>query len=352
MCRFSCPVSEATKNDTTTPWGKMQTGAWLLDKRISLSQETVQAAYQCTNCLHCQQYCEHLNDVPESLRDIRQLAAENYVAPDRAYDVQKKFSAYNNPYGLDFIKRMKRIEFRHREKADVLFFPSCHTLHYFPERVSVYLELFDKLKVGNVTMDKELIPCCGEPLRALGFQRDFQDLAEIQYHAFKKYAYVVTDGPECCNSLKQHYRDQDLPLNHKTLHLLEFLAPYLEHSNYRTLGKVKGRLAYHDPSHLARYLGIMDLPRRLIAHVTGFVPVDLSWSGKDTLSSGAEGSYEMIFPEISDQIAARTVQEVSSRRIRKLITACAKSEAKFRALAKDFEVQDLYEYLNQHILTG
>jgi Fe-S oxidoreductase len=63
-----------------------------------------------------------------------------------------------------------------------------------------------------------------------------------------------------------------------------------------------------------------------------------------------EGSYDLIFPELSDKIAMRTVEEVSSRGIGKLITACAKSEAKFRKLARNFEVQDIYEFLNEHIL--
>jgi len=352
MCRFTCPVSEVTKNETTTPWGKMQVGKWLSESIIPLNEDTISAAYQCTNCLHCQKYCEHLNDVPEALREIRNLAVENYVAPPEAYRVQKNFSKFNNPYGVDLSRKFKNpksLEL-YNDNAGVLFFPSCHTRHLFPDRIRVYFELFDKLGIKNLTLATGLVPCCGEPLRALGFQDDFQEIAEIQCHAFEEYTTVVVDGPECSASLLQNYTVEGFPVRTPVLPLMEFLHPYLEHSNYRTLAKVKGRLAYHDPSHLARHLHITDLPRKIISLVTGFSPVDLSQSHEDTLSSGAEGSYEMIFPDISNQIAERIVREVSARRIKKLLTACAKSEAKFRSLAEDFEVQDIYEYLNDHIL--
>ncbi len=48
----------------------------------------------------------------------------------------------------------------------------------------------------------------------------------------------------------------------------------------------------------------------------------------------------------------RTVEEVASRGISKLLTADAKAEAAFRGLAKDFEVQDFYEFLNENILAA
>jgi len=348
MCRFSCPVSEVTKKETFTPWGKMQVARWLFDKNLPLSPEDILPVYQCTNCLHCQKYCEHNNDVPEALREIRNLAVENYVAPPKVYEVEKNYSKFNNPYGVEL--PLPRPPVRSKSKSEVLFFPSCHTRKFFPQRITTYFELFEKLKIKNVRLHEDSVPCCGEPLRALGFKNQFEEIAQIQYYNFKKYRYIVTDGPECCVSIGSHYRQTGHSLDDKVLHLLEFLDPYLEHSNYRTQGKVRGRLIYHDPPFLTRHGRSGDLPRKLISHITGFMPLDLSFSDDDSLSSGVEGSYGMIFPDISQKISFRILEEISNRRIKKLITACSQSEEQFRRLAKGIEIQDIYEFLNEQIL--
>ncbi len=352
MCRFSCPVSEADKIETHTPWGKMEIGRWVIDKTLTLSEELAQAAYQCTNCLHCQQYCEHLNDVPAALGEIRRLAVENYAAPPEAYALEKRFAESNNPYGGDLLEKSlgklsKRVL---REGAEVALFPCCHTLHFFPNRLARYFELFEKLGVGQIEVVQGGVPCCGEPLRALGFQEDFEEIAEVQYHALKKYKLIVTDGPECCNSLKRYYPELGLPLEERTIHLLEFLSPLLSHHNYRTRGDFKGKIAYHDSPYMSRYLGLIELPRKILKDLTGFNPVELGMWGAESLSAGTEGSYALIFPEISDRIARRPTDEVASRGIGRLITACSKAEAIFKKFANGFAVQDIFEFLNENIL--
>lgn len=352
MCRFSCPTAEATASETYTPWGKMEIARWLTDKTLPLSEAMVAAVYQCVNCLHCQQYCEHGNDVPSALAEIRRMAVENYAAPAPVYTLEERFAAANNPYGLDLYERVRAHGPKPEAKRgkEVLLQPSCHTMHYFPERIGVYFELFEKLGIEGVSLVETPIQCCGAPLDALGFRTEFQEVAEVQYYSMKDYKWVVSDGPECCVTLKQKYADLGFSLEKSSVPLMEFLEPYLRHSNYRSRGKIKGRLAYHDPSHLSRYLGLVELPRRILSELTGFPPLELSWSGLDSLSSGTEGSYDLVFPEFAEKIALRTVEEIAARGIGKLLTADARAEEAFRRLARGFEVQDFYEFLNEHIL--
>jgi len=352
MCRFSCPVSEASRTETYTPWGKMEIGRWLLDKSLPLSEEIAKAAYQCTNCLHCQQYCEHHNDVPSALREVRRLAVDNYAAPPAAFELEVRFAEFNNPYGHDLMAKLREGDPTKifKKKAKAALFPSCHTLHLFPTRVQTYRDLFRKLKIDSVTLMDEAVQCCGAPLNDLGFEEEFEEIAEIQHHAFQPFTWVVTDGPECCQTFRQRYPDLGVTAGRESLHLLEFLAPYFQHQNYRSRGKVNGRVAYLDPPFLSRHLGIIDIPRRILAELTGFPPIELSMSGKDAPSVGTEASYDLLFPELSDKIASKIVDEVSSRGISKLITADAKAEAKLRHLAQGFEVQDIFEFFNEQIL--
>jgi Fe-S oxidoreductase len=353
MCRFSCPTAEATEVETYTPWGKMEIGRWLVDKTLPLSQDLAKALYQCTNCLHCQRYCEHDNDVPSALAEVRRMAVENYAAPPEVYEVENRFAQANNPYGRDLYAEARP----HWPDAvkegwgEVLFFPSCHTLRHFPQRLGVYFEIFRKLKVQGVQLTEPDLQCCGAPLDALGFADEFQEVAEVQYHALGRFNWVVTDGPECGHILKKRYPELSLPLGKQALHLMEFLAPYFLNSNHRSRGNAKARIAYHDPPYLSRYLGLSELPRRLLGELTGFAPLELSWSGEDTLSAGTEGAYSWIFPAAAEKIARRTVEEVESRGIGKLLTADPLEEAMFKSLKPSFEVQDFFEFLNEQLLS-
>jgi Fe-S oxidoreductase len=353
MCRFSCPVSEVTKEETTTPWGKMEMGRWFLDRQISFSKDNVLPLYQCSNCLACQEYCEHLNDVPEALGEVRRMAVENWAAPDKVYQVGERFAKNNNPYGVDLLKRNKMPPLGHwkNKKAKVVFFPSCHTLYFYPDRLKIYFDLFKKLNIPQISIYPQPLNCCGEPLRALGFYREFSELAEVQKQMLKQYSTLVSDDAECSFSLKEHYPwRQVLSDKPKVYHLLDFLEPYLLHSSYQTHGKVKGRLVFQDSPFLARHLGLSELPGRVLAHVTGFAPIQLSYHGRDTLSTGTDGSYEMVFPEIADQMAGRVLAEIRRRGFKKLLTASAKTEAQLKRLAPELEIQDIYEFLNEQIL--
>jgi Fe-S oxidoreductase len=353
MCRFSCPVSEITKEETTTPWGKMEMGRWFLDRQVSFSKETALSLYQCSNCLACQEYCEHLNDVPEALGEVRRMAVANWAAPDNVYRVGERFAKNNNPYGMDLSKRIPESSWSawKNKKAKVVFIPSCHTLYFYPERLKVYFELFKKLNIPQISIYPQPLNCCGEPLRALGFHKEFFELAEVQGELLKNYSFLVSDEAECSFSLKEHYQWKTiLAAKPRVFHLLEFLEPYLLHSSYQTQGKVKGRLVFQAPPFLARHLKLSELPRRVLAHVTGFAPMSLSYHGRDTLSTGTDGCYEMVFPEIADQMAQRVLSEIHRRGFKKLLTASAKAEAQLKRLAPELEIQDIYEFLNEQIL--
>ncbi len=348
MCRFSCPVSEVTKSETFTPWGKMQVARWLLEKKIPFSEENVLPLYQCTNCLHCQEYCEHDNDVPRALEEVRKLAVENCVAPSPVFEMEKKFRRFNNPYGvkLDWDREEEFCQVH----PHVVFFPSCHTRHFFPERLRTYFALFQKLKIPGIAIKEDLVPCCGEPLRALGLEKAFGEIAEIQGHSLRAATTVVTDGPECSATLKNHYGSHGLPKSGIVTHLLEFLEPYFEHSNYQTQGKVRGRFLFLDSPFLVRHQKLAELPRKFLTQLTGFKPMELAFHGEDALSAGVEGAYGFLFPETSEAMTRRILEEIQGRRIRKVITACSQLEEQLRRLDSTLEVQDLYEFLNEQIL--
>src|SRR5205085_5874167 len=77
MCRFSCPVSEATFREALSPWGKVSLAA-LSGTAPELSASEAFAG--CTGCLRCQQYCAHANDVPRVLYAARATSVRSGTA--------------------------------------------------------------------------------------------------------------------------------------------------------------------------------------------------------------------------------------------------------------------------------
>ena len=82
MCRFSCPVSEAARSETVTPWGKMTMLALTsASGHPPADPEEARALYACSGCLRCRDYCAHGNDVPAALYAGRAVAVRAGVAP-------------------------------------------------------------------------------------------------------------------------------------------------------------------------------------------------------------------------------------------------------------------------------
>ena len=71
LCRFACPVSEATGREGFTPWGKMST-AFLVERSARPPDAALaEAAYACSGCGRCGTFCRNHIDVPEALGAAR-----------------------------------------------------------------------------------------------------------------------------------------------------------------------------------------------------------------------------------------------------------------------------------------
>src|SRR5205823_244399 len=90
MCRFACPVSEATGREALTPWGKVSL-AVLVGREPDAAAALAFAG--CTGCHRCAVYCAHDNDVPSILYAARATAVRAGVAPQAWTELPARFSA-------------------------------------------------------------------------------------------------------------------------------------------------------------------------------------------------------------------------------------------------------------------
>lgn len=351
LCQSACPVAMTDGNEAHTPWGLMQTLDLLRKGEIPLDSELAALSYQCTNCRACTTQCEHTQVIPPVLHEVRKMAVEKGLAPPEINGFLAKFHRHNNPFSKDLLHKLGSIVPPRTFDRDsgVVYFPSCTTIVKCPEIIRDTFQLFEKLKINHVGIYPETLQCCGYPLIAGGMEEDFVDMAEINFHALKKYKTVISGSPACVYTLKETYKKYAFGLGRRVVTINEFLEPYLQNINYRLRKNIRSKLIYHDPCYSSRYLGEIDRPREMIAHVSGYQPLEFFDHGQKSSCSGQGGCYSVVAKDNSNAIARRRLEEVYEKNIQTVVTQCPSCVNKFRKNSKRLVVKDLISYLNDAI---
>jgi dimethylglycine catabolism B len=170
VCRFACPVSEVTHNETTSTWGKMTEAFLVTQDKRPLEEMGAKALYACTGCMRCRSFCGHENEVGFALFSARKLAVDKALAPAGALSTLKTFAQHQNPFGPDLAEAAGR----YRADAPVRYplFPGCSSLVKRSDLVE------DALAVGKALgtpfgVAKASSKCCGYPLYASGDEEAF-----------------------------------------------------------------------------------------------------------------------------------------------------------------------------------
>lgn len=351
MCHFSCPVAETEKNEAYTPWGKQQTAKLIREEKIPLNAENALSAYKCLTCRSSTRFCDHEIVVADSLQQIREKAVENKVAPDSVQKFEEKFRKQNNPYEVDLQARVLKVlpPDLKKNKGEVLFFPTCH-LASSEDLLKKTFSLFKKLKVDFLKVFDDSIQCCGYSLSVLGFKKEFQELAEIQYHALKSAKTIVVGSPECAWSLKEVYPSIGLNLKSEILTLPEFVAGRLKGFAFHSKAETKQKYFYHDSCYMGRYLGQYEAPREILEMITGFAPQEFSCNKEKGLCSGAGGGYPIISPEAANKIPEEHFKEMKEKEVKTIVTACPQAYSHFKKTGKEIVVKDFISFIEESLL--
>lgn len=350
LCQSACPVFSNDANRSHAPWGLMQLLNRVRKGDLPYNEETASLAYHCLTCRACTEQCEHHVPVADILGDARIQAIKHDLAPKPINGFMEKFHRHNNPFSKDLLAKLKEIlppEITEKQ-SQVVYFATCTTISKTPEIIQDTFSLFKKLKIDFVGVYTDPIQCCGYPLLTAGAEYDFIDIAEINYHSLKKFKLIITGSPACAYTLKKTYAKYDLSLANQVVTINQFLKPYLKNINFRLKKNVRTKLMYHDPCYLSRYLGEVELPREMIAQVSGYQPGEFFTNREHGQCSGQGGCYSVMAKKESDDITRKRLQEASERKINTIVTQCPSCVYKMRKNGS-LTVKDLISYLNDSI---
>jgi heterodisulfide reductase subunit D len=181
-------------------------------------------------------------------------------------------------------------------------------------------KLLSKMGVKYETLG-ESEGCCGSVLKRTGQTEAALTIAKETTRKIKAKGYqeVVTSCPGCYRTMANEYKAYFGEAPFHVEHISRFL--------YKRAKLLKGHLkpmkmkvAYHDPCHLGRHMGVYEEPRELLKMVPGVELVEFKQSREKSVCCGSGGGVRSTLPELSLEVSRTVLAEMPPADL--LVTSC------------------------------
>lgn len=281
-----------------------------------------EAVFQCTTCGACEFQCpvgvEHL---PLIIGLRRGAVNTGAWEDDRGAKLFLALERGSNALGLPASERDKFIQ-----KQSLPIFDGsqeyCLWLgcmgSYDPAGRAIivdFVRVMDYLGTSYGVLRKE--KCTGDPVRRLGNDLLFQQLAEsnLALLAQSKVKKIVTICPHCVRTIQEDWKEFGVPppIEHHS----EFLARHLDKLP-RSVSDEK--IAFHDPCYLGRYRGVYDEPRATVAFSGTLVETERS--RERSFCCGAGGGLAFLGEETGERVSHVRAAELTATGAQTVAAAC------------------------------
>lgn len=348
LCSDRCPVSLAEARETVTPQAKM---AWL----GLLRQKTADAAappvlpstlpvYACTGCGACTQACLHGVEPGVHLLAGRALAEAHQAGHPALADLPRRQRARARAAAAEVAAAVP--EERRRPDAPVAYLPPCLGSPGPAEDARRMLRLSDRAPglSGEAPMSIAAAEsgCAGYPLLAGGFVEEFRLYAEVFSRRVADHATLIVGCPACAWLLRTQYPLYGVPVRPQVLHLAEWLG---RHAEALPEPPRLGRIAYHDPCHLGRGLGVYEEPRAVLSRATAAL-CEFARSRKDAACAGGGALLPLTAPATARAIARERLRDLPPG-VETVVTACPSCQRQLGGVAGAPRVLGLLEVFQE-----
>jgi hypothetical protein len=166
-------------------------------------------------------------------------------------------------------------------------------------------------------------PCCGGPGYYVGLEKQFRSHAQIAYEQFKSSGVrkIISIVPSCTYTLRNLYPAYIEGFDIEVTHFLEVVLEHIKPGTLKYPKKVKA--VYHDSCQLARYLGLIDEPRRILKSIEGIKLLEPEHTtGEWATCCGGGAGFEVVFPDLSHILAKNRVEELMQTGPDIIVTHC------------------------------
>ena len=301
-----------------------------------------QAAFQCTTCGACEFQCPvGIEHVPILIGLRRGAVNTGTWEDDYGSKLFLALERGSNALGLSPAERDKFIE---RQQLPIFDGTQEYCLWlgcmggYDPkgrEIVADFARIMNFLGTSYGVLRKE--KCTGDPVRRLGNDLLFQQLAEANLEALAQHKVkkIVTICPHCVRTIQEDWKEYGTPPEIE--HHSEFLARHLAQlppasfsssaqgnkdgvPRVPLLGPGKEKIVFHDPCYLGRYRNVYEQPRT-VAALAGEV-VEAPRNHERSFCCGAGGGLAFLGEETGDRVSHVRAAELVATGATTVGTAC------------------------------
>ncbi|MDA4114051.1 MAG: heterodisulfide reductase-related iron-sulfur binding cluster [Thaumarchaeota archaeon] len=331
----------------------------------ALSRGTIreQELWSCTTCNACVNACPVLiNQVDYIVEFRRTLVAENRLDPmKRAF--LENIGRSNNPFGLPqsdrqtWLTEMGVPTIRENPGAEYLYWVGCQG-SYDPRARKITSSVIEIMKAANVdfaVLGNEEV-CTGEPVRRMGEEARFQELALRNVETLKQAGTkkVVVHCAHCFNTFLNEY--PELGARFEVIHHSQLIWE-LTKAGRLPPGSAKRKVTFHDPCNLGRINGVFEEPREVLGSQEGLQLVEMKRSRANSFCCGGGGANVWYQVPEKKKIGVIRVEEAVETGADTMAVGCPFCVAMFEDAAKTLgnetlEIRDIAEIVAEGLPKG
>jgi Fe-S oxidoreductase len=191
------------------------------------------------------------------------------------------------------------------------------------EIVTAFARVMKFLGTSYGVLRKE--KCTGDPVRRLGNDLLFQQLAEanLETLAQNKVKKIVTICPHCVRTIQEDWKEYGAPP--QVEHHSEFMARYVDKLPKQPSEE---KVVFHDPCYLGRYRNVYDEPRK-VAALAGDL-VEAPRNKERSFCCGAGGGLAFLGEEDGERVSHKRAAELVATGAQTIAAACPFCNTMFR----------------------
>lgn len=346
LCLSRCPVSLATGNVAFSPCGKMS-AAWRVRQGIvPPDAQGVRPLWMCLDCLACREACDHGQDVPAALAAARlEFSASAERGPAEEAQGPPVIEDAWDPEEAWRLLRDAAPAWRRADDCQVLLAPGRELLT--PAALPVLQAAFRVLEdLGDrvLGVNRDSVLECGHlPFACARLDAAVAE-AKRACARYGRYAKIVLASPHCASFVRLRWPELELDRSRVITTLLEYVGPRVDLSRPAAYAP---SVAYHDPCHLGRHLGLYQLPRDLLKWATNRVPVELRYNHNRGLCCGGGYPLPVVHPAVADAATQALADLFRESGADVLAVACGACRERLLRVAPDLPVKHIVEILDR-----
>ena len=324
---------------------------------------TADELWSCTSCMACMEQCPvFVEQIPKVVDLRRYLVMMESSFPSEVAGVFRNMEVNSNPWGIGLATRgdwakplnVPILSEAEDKDIDILYYVGCSgSFDDRNKKVAVaFVQVLQAAGVRFAILGAEE-KCCGDSARRMGNEYLFQQLAQENIEAMKKYGVkkIVTTCPHGYNIIKNEY--PQLGGTFEVYHHSEFLARLIAEGRLPLVNPVDQRITYHDSCYLGRYNGLYSEPRTVIKSIAGAGLVEMDRTGERSFCCGAGGGRMWMEEHLGKRINHLRFEDALKTKAGTIGTACPfcltmlDDATKDKEMEESIKVQDITELIVQ-----